>query len=99
MTTATIAYARNHLSALLRRVREGEEVLILDRTTPVARLAPVAPGGARGDERIEHLASRGLAALPEHRLTRAAAARLRPVRTAVPADLVGAVLVDREEGP
>lgn len=41
MRRATISEAKNHLSALLDRVRAGESVLILDRKVPVARLVPV----------------------------------------------------------
>lgn len=40
MRTASISEAKNKLSALLDRVRAGETILILDRGTPVAKLAP-----------------------------------------------------------
>ncbi|HVA87503.1 MAG TPA: type II toxin-antitoxin system prevent-host-death family antitoxin [Candidatus Saccharimonadales bacterium] len=42
MNTATITEAKNGLSALIDRVRNGESILILDRGVPVARLEPVA---------------------------------------------------------
>ncbi len=42
MKTATITQAKNGLSALINRVRNGESILILDRGVPVARLEPVA---------------------------------------------------------
>ena len=41
MIRVTISEVRNGLSAYLRRVRRGETVLIVDRTVPVAWLAPV----------------------------------------------------------
>ena len=41
MKTATITEAKNGLSALIDRVRAGEQVLITDRGIPVARLEPV----------------------------------------------------------
>ena len=41
MRSVTIAKLKATLSAELRRVREGESVTVLDRTTPVAVLAPV----------------------------------------------------------
>ena len=41
MRSITIAKLKATLSAELRRVREGESVTVLDRTTPVAVLAPV----------------------------------------------------------
>ena len=39
--TVTIAKLEATLNAELRRVRAGEPVTVLDRTTPVALLAPV----------------------------------------------------------
>ena len=39
-TTVTIAELRAHLSAYLRSVRAGGEIIIKDRDTPVARLVP-----------------------------------------------------------
>ncbi len=41
MHFVTIAKLKATLSAELRRVRAGEPVTVLDRTTPVALLAPV----------------------------------------------------------
>jgi prevent-host-death family protein len=37
-----IAELKARLSAYLRRVRAGETITVLDRDTPVARLAPLA---------------------------------------------------------
>ncbi len=52
MQTASITQLKNSLSAYLRDVRAGEEVLITDRGRPIARLAPVASA----DSLTEHLA-------------------------------------------
>lgn len=41
MKQASITEAKNHLSALIDCVREGETVWITDRGRPVARLEPV----------------------------------------------------------
>ena len=41
MRSIAIARLKATLSAELRRVRQGESVTVLDRTTPVAVLAPV----------------------------------------------------------
>ena len=41
MRTITIARLKATLSAELRRVRAGESVTVLDRTTPVAILTPL----------------------------------------------------------
>lgn len=38
--TAGIRHAREHLSALVRDVKEGHEWIICDRGVPVARLVP-----------------------------------------------------------
>src|SRR5512143_2313176 len=50
MTRAKIADLKNNLSRYLAYVREGGEVLVLDRDTPVARLVPLDAAG-KGRER------------------------------------------------
>ena len=50
MIRVTVSEVKNGLSAYLRRVRAGESVLVLDRTTPVARIVPVGRGAGRGSE-------------------------------------------------
>jgi prevent-host-death family protein len=47
---------RDGLTAYLRRVREGESILVVDRGEPVARIVPVV-GGLAG---IVELAARGV---------------------------------------
>jgi prevent-host-death family protein len=42
MRTVGVAELKAKLSAFLRRVQRGEEIVVLDRDTPVARLAPYA---------------------------------------------------------
>jgi prevent-host-death family protein len=39
--------AKTHLSRLLERVEDGEEIVITRRGEEVARLVPARPGGAR----------------------------------------------------
>jgi antitoxin (DNA-binding transcriptional repressor) of toxin-antitoxin stability system len=58
MDTVKIADLKNNLSRHLARVREGTELTVLDRDTPVARILPFAtrvgggrPAGAKGAER------------------------------------------------
>lgn len=46
---ATISEVRNGLSAFIRRVKRGESVTIVDRSTPVARLVPIEAAGVRDD--------------------------------------------------
>lgn len=47
MRTAGIREVRQNLSALLREVKKGREIVITDRGEPVARLSPPAEGSAR----------------------------------------------------
>jgi prevent-host-death family protein len=44
MRTAGIREVRQNLSALLREVHEGQEIVITDRGVPVARLMPHVDG-------------------------------------------------------
>jgi prevent-host-death family protein len=44
MRTATIREAQHNFSALLRLVQRGEEVEVLSRKTPVARIVPAHRG-------------------------------------------------------
>ena len=62
MKTATISQTKNSLSALLDRVRQGESILITDRSRPVARLTPVADSADSGDDpgRLARLERAGL---------------------------------------
>jgi prevent-host-death family protein len=43
MKTATIREAQHNFSALLRLVQRGEEIQVLSRKNPVARIVPVKP--------------------------------------------------------
>ena len=64
MKPVSVAYAKNNLSALLRRVRAGHAVVITDRGVPVAQL--VAPPSSRGiPPRLIGLAESGAVRLPE----------------------------------
>jgi prevent-host-death family protein len=47
MTTVKIADLKNNLSRHLAHVRQGGELTVLDRDTPVARIVPFAPRPAR----------------------------------------------------
>lgn len=59
MSTVDIQVASTHLSQLLERVAQGEEVVIAEAGKPVARLVPIepaaeprSPGSARGLGRV-----------------------------------------------
>jgi prevent-host-death family protein len=58
MKTAAVAELKAQLSRYLSRVKAGEEVLVTERGTPVARLVPV--GSAANDEHLRDLERQGL---------------------------------------
>jgi prevent-host-death family protein len=60
MKTASVSETKNNLSAILRKVREGESYLIVDRGTPVARLDPVTNEEKGDDQRRADLERRGI---------------------------------------
>lgn len=43
MKAVKIAQLKDHLSEHLRAVEAGDEVLVMDRDRPIARIVPVAP--------------------------------------------------------
>ncbi len=59
MERVTISRLKNDLSAVLRKVRAGATVLILDRDRPVARIEPIG-GPGQADDRLAHLERQGL---------------------------------------
>ncbi len=92
-----IAELKNRLSHYLRRVQRGESILVADRNRVVARIERVAadaaiPGSdAEWPERLER---RGTIRRGSGKLSR----RWIAARPRVGADVVAAVLRDREEG-
>lgn len=48
MKNVKIADLKNNLSRHLAQVRQGSELIVLDRNTPVARIVPFVPRAARG---------------------------------------------------
>ena len=59
MRTAKISELKAKLSAHIEFVKNGEEVLIFDRNTPVARLVPAGPVDEY-DERERRLIAKGI---------------------------------------
>ena len=74
MTRAKVSELKSRLSAYLAEVRSGGEVLVYDRTTPIARLVPFKEG--TDDLRL----------IPESRAP-ATLKRLKGVRPRKPVDL------------
>ena len=66
MRTAKISELKAKLSAHIQFVKNGEEVLILDRNTPVARLIPAGPL-EEYDEREKRLIAKGILTPPKMR--------------------------------
>jgi prevent-host-death family protein len=64
MRTAKISELKAKLSAHIQYVKNGEEVLILDRNTPVARLVP-AGVVEDYDERTRRLIAKGILTAPQ----------------------------------
>ena len=94
-TQAPIAQLKARLSEFLARARAGEEIIVTDRGTPVAKL--VALSGAPAVEgRTAELIRAGLVREPLHPL---AADFLELPRVADPAGRsLDAILADRAEG-
>jgi prevent-host-death family protein len=63
MQTVNIADLKNNLSAWLEQVRNGEELVVKDRNTPIARLMPLAAGEDL-DAEESALVAAGLMRLP-----------------------------------
>ena len=99
MKKASISYAKAHLSALLKRVREGQTVLITDRGMPVARLEPIADADVDWDARMRSLAERGLVKLPKTPFSWERFEALPPAPVLPPGvSAVDYVIAEREEG-
>jgi len=64
MRTAKISELKAKLSAHIAFVKNGEEVLIFDRNTPVARLVPAGPVGDE-DARMRRLIAKGIITPPK----------------------------------
>ena len=60
MKTASVTESKNELSKLLRSVRAGKSVLIMDRDVPVARLEPVIGSSLSHEPRLLALERQGL---------------------------------------
>lgn len=64
MKSVQIGDLKNHLSAHLREVRRGEEIIVRDRNLPVARIIPYVPESIEEQERM--LVAAGILRLPKN---------------------------------
>ena len=97
MKTVKIAELKNRLSYYLRRVRQGESILVSDRDRVIARIDRVSsdagPPGSDA-EWLDRLERRGAVRRGFGKPSRQWLAR----RPAVRVDVVAALLQEREEG-
>ncbi len=98
MKKANISYTRNHLSEMISQVREGETILIVDRHRPVARLEPVGGSASRDVPWQADLVRRGLIRSARARLDVKALGALRMAVPNEDADILAALLDEREDG-
>ncbi len=97
MTTVSVTEAKNNLSKLLKKVRHGQSILILDRKVPVARLQPLAPAGRESaGANIAELERQGLAKRGSGKLPKDFWTRSRP-KTKDGSSVLQALLDEREE--
>ena len=97
MKSVNVAELKNRLSHYLRLVRRGEAILVRDREQVIARLEPAGDVAAAGTE------SERLTALERKGALRRARGRIEPEllaqRPRVKADVLAALLREREEAP
>jgi prevent-host-death family protein len=97
MEKVSVSKLKDQLSAYLKKVQDGQTLLVTDRNKPVARLEPLAQPGSE-TQRIARLAEQGIVALPKAPpLGIEEIRRMRP--TAPGANLLEALLEERESGP
>ncbi|MEX0734702.1 MAG: type II toxin-antitoxin system Phd/YefM family antitoxin [Steroidobacteraceae bacterium] len=96
MERVSISELKDQLSAYLKKVREGQTVVVTDRNKPVAQLTPITSFQSQS-ERIARLVALGIIARPKAPpLSIEEIRRMRPV---VPgARLLEALLEERESG-
>lgn len=64
MLARGVKEVRDHFTKYIRRVSEGEEIVVTERGRPVAILKPV-PKGLTVEERLEIASVKGLVRLPQ----------------------------------
>jgi len=97
MKSVNVAELKNRLSHYLRIVRRGEAILVRDRDRIIARIEPAGEAGtAAGDDaaRLAALEARGIVRRGQGSIGGDMLAR----RPKVKADVVAALLREREEG-
>lgn len=60
MKKARISELKNHLSKFLNYVRNGEQVVVLDRGRPIAEILPRRSTSGSSDEQLSKLEAQGI---------------------------------------
>ena len=96
MNTAGVAELKARLAKYLKQVKSGNEILITERGSPVAKLVPIDATQKR-DDRRRRLAAGGLLKLGKRRMPKSL---LVPPKGPVDigADVLSALLSERDEG-
>lgn len=96
MERVSISELKDQLSAYLKKVRDGQTLLVTDRNKPVARLEPVTKAASE-NQRIARLVEQGIVSMPKAPpVSIEEIRRMRPV--APGARLLEALLEERESG-
>lgn len=93
--TVGVADLKARLSAHLRRVQEGHELVVTDHGRPVARIVPIPAGNGAADRR-ERLIRKGLLIPARRALNDSLLKRHRPVK-APGAGVLDELLRERDE--
>jgi len=97
MEKVSVSRLKDQLSAYLKKVQDGQTLLVTDRNKPVARLEPVTRAASE-TQRIARLVEQGIASLPK--APPLSIEEIRRMRPAAPgARLLEALLEERESGP
>lgn len=99
MIEVNISTLKNQLSAILRKVKKGEEVLVMDRDRPIAKLAAIreADRTRSDDELLNDLERRGIVKRATKPLPSAEWFRKHAIRLPEGVDIVQALLDERKE--
>jgi prevent-host-death family protein len=96
MERVSISELKDQLSAYLRKVREGQTVVVTDRNKPVAQLIPISRSASES-ECIARLVAQGIVSLPKG--PPVSIEEIRRRRPVVPgAGVLEALLEERREG-
>jgi prevent-host-death family protein len=97
MKRASITETKNHLSALIDRVRNGTSILIVDRGRPVARLEPVHEPRLDDDGRLARLVRSGVVRSARGAMPKSLV-KTRPPRVKKSVSAVRVLLDERRDG-